>query len=249
MKKLPQSVGRWLAVALFATAFAWVEAAVVLYLRTLVDRLDPYTANPLPNIEGLTWVELVREAATMLMLATVGWLAGKDTRTRAGYALIAFGVWDIGYYLFLRPMSGWPNGLLDWDILFLLPLPWWGPILAPMLIALLMIAWGTGVTQTGLPTHRQPTPKAIWALAAAGILLALYVFMADAIRVAPQGEEALRKLLPTEFNWPLFIPALLLMAAPLVWLLRPWQGSLPAAERKLDGGRRLNDIAASIHQQ
>jgi hypothetical protein len=49
----------------------------------------------------------------------------------------------------------------------------------------------------------------------AGTGLALYVFMADAIRVAGQGVEALRNVLPARFNWPLFGIALLLMAAPI----------------------------------
>ena len=77
------------------------------------------------------------------MLLMVGLLAGRTWRGRLGYAALGFGVWDIGYYVFLKVICGWPHSLLDWDILFLLPLPWWGPVLAPVLIALLMIVWGT----------------------------------------------------------------------------------------------------------
>ena len=66
----------------------------------------------------------------MVMLLAVGILAGRNWRSRLGYSAIAFGVWDIFYYLFLKVMCGWPHSLLDWDILFLLPLPWWGPVLA-----------------------------------------------------------------------------------------------------------------------
>ena len=73
--------------------------------------------------------------------------AGRTWRARLGYAAIAFGSWDILYYVFLRIISGWPASLFDWDILFLLPLPWWGPVLAPVCIASLMIVWGTLVTQ------------------------------------------------------------------------------------------------------
>ena len=93
-------------------------------------------------------VELWREAATLVMLATLGMLAGRTWRRRAGYAALAFGAWDIFYYVFLRIISGWPRTLLDWDILFLLPLPWWGPVLAPVSIALVMILWGTLATQS-----------------------------------------------------------------------------------------------------
>jgi hypothetical protein len=194
---------------------AWVEAAVVYYLRTLVDRIDPYQANPLPIATGLGEAELVREIATLVMLLTVGWLAGAAWRSRLGYSLMAFGIWDIFYYVFLRVMTGRPKSLLDWDILFLIPLPWWGPVWAPVSIALLMILWGTFVTQF----ERAPAPMCSnWkslALGGAGVVLALFVFMADSIQTADKGAEALRAMLPTRFNWPLFSVALLLMAFPL----------------------------------
>lgn len=210
---------RWITVAFFAIAFAWVEAAIVFYLRTMVDRLEPYQPSPLPLLGGIAWVEVVREAATLIMLATVGIIAGKNRASRTGYALLAFGIWDIFYYVFLVPMTGWPNSLLDWDILFLIPLPWWGPVLAPTLIAALMITWGTLVTQTPRLQPCAFANRRVLAVAGLGILLALYVFMADAIRVAPQGETALRELLPERFNWPLFILALGLMATPVAQLL------------------------------
>ena len=206
---------RWLIVATFAVAMAWVEAAVVYYLRTLVNRIEPYQSNPLPIATGLGEAELVRELATLVMLVTVGWLAGTTVRSRLGYALVAFGVWDIFYYVFLKVMTGWPSSLVDWDILFLIPLPWWGPVWAPAAIALLMIFWGTSVTQFERPSApRGSNGKAI-GFAALGVMLALYVFMADAIRVADQGTDALRTVLPVWFNWPLFAVALTLMGVPV----------------------------------
>lgn len=204
-------------VVLFAAAFAWVEAAVVFYLRTLVGRVEPHQPNPLPAGPNpdLVWVELVREAATLLMLLGVGWLAGRTWRSRLGYTLVTFGVWDLLYYVFLRAMTGWPRSVRDWDVLFLIPLPWWGPVLSPMMIAALMILGGTLVAQFDSP-ERPVWPARGWVITnAVGMLLALYVFMADALRVAPLGEQALRDLLPTEFNWPLFLVAFGLMAAPL----------------------------------
>ncbi len=139
---------RWAIVMAFAIAMAWVEAASVFYIRALVDRIEPYQADPLPMNGALGNVELWREAATLVMIATLGLLAGRTWRRRAGYAALAFGAWDIFYYVFLRLISGWPRTLLDWDILFLLPLPWWGPVLAPVSIALVMILWGTLATQS-----------------------------------------------------------------------------------------------------
>src|SRR4051794_12699294 len=124
----------WLVVG-FAIAMAWVESACVFYIRTMVGRLEPYQANPLPIDSLLGTVELVREAATLLMLLAVGALAGQRWQTRLGYSALAFGVWDISYYVFLAVICGWPKSLFDWDVLFLIPLPWWGPVLAPVCIA------------------------------------------------------------------------------------------------------------------
>src|SRR5690349_18541742 len=63
---------RWTIVVIYAIAMAWVEAAVVYYLRTMIHRLDPYQPNPLPVIGYLGPVEAIREAATLVMLLTVG---------------------------------------------------------------------------------------------------------------------------------------------------------------------------------
>lgn len=202
---------RWAIVMAYAIAMAWLEAACVLYIRTLVDRLEPYQAHPLPMNATLGNVELWREAATLVMIATMALLAGRTWRRRAGYAALAFGVWDIFYYVFLRLMCGWPRTLLDWDVLFLLPLPWWGPVLAPISIALLLILWGTLATQSD---HHASSARWPWAPGSVGIVLALAVFMIDAWRAVPHGRDAVLQVLPTTFNWPLFSLALLLMALP-----------------------------------
>jgi hypothetical protein len=202
---------RWAIVMAFAIAMAWVEAASVFYIRALVDRIEPYQANPLPIHGALGNVELWREASTLVMIATVGLLAGRTWRRRVGYAALAFGAWDIFYYVFLRVISGWPRTLLDWDILFLLPLPWWGPVLAPVSIALVLILWGTLATQSN---DAATGARWTWALGWIGIVLALAVFMVDAWRALPHGRDAVLRVLPTRFNWPLFWVALLLMALP-----------------------------------
>jgi hypothetical protein len=207
---------RWSLVVLFALAMAWMESATVFYLRTLVGRVDPYQIAPLPPHPLLGNIELIREIATLVMLFTVGWLAGREFRTRFAYMLIAFGVWDIFYYVFLAMMGPWPRSVMDWDVLFLIPLPWWGPVLAPCIIAGLMVIGGTLVTQfQNGDGPLWPSFKSV-CLNWLGIVLALYVFMEHAIHVLPQGEAALRRILPTQFNWPLFVLALLLMSVALV---------------------------------
>jgi hypothetical protein len=156
----------------------------------------------------------------MVMLLAAGWLAGRDLRSRFGAFLAAFGVWDIFYYVFLIPLSGWPRSPGDWDLLFLIPLPWWGPVWAPVSIACLMVAYGSMLHLARGPLPAGCAGPRVWLSFAAGIGLALYVFMADAIRVAPQGRGALLAMLPERFLWAPFLAAWLLMAAPVAWTAR-----------------------------
>lgn len=207
---------RWIAVVLFATAMAWMESATVVYLRTLVGRLEPYQAHPLPISPHLSWVEIVREAATIAMLGTAGWLAGKTPRSRFAYFLLAFGVWDILYYVFLAVIGPWPRSVLDWDILFLIPLPWWGPLLAPASIAFLMVLGATLIV-IGEEQGRPVWPdRRSWGINLAGGGIALGVFMTDAAQALLYGNKELGAILPTRFNWPLFLIALAMMAVPVV---------------------------------
>jgi hypothetical protein len=207
---------RWWMVVIYAMAMAWVESAVVFYLRSMMGRIEPYQPNPLPVIGGFASVELPREFATLVMLFAIGMLAGRTWRARFGYAVIAFSVWDIFYYVFLKMICDWPHSLLDWDILFLLPLPWWGPVLAPILISLLMILWGTFASQFEDVSTLKRSFRHVWLLNFAGVILALYVFMANSITAAHHGLDAIRTALPEGFNWPLFCVALALMAAPIM---------------------------------
>jgi hypothetical protein len=159
---------------------------------------------------------LIREAATLIMLLIAGLLAGRTWRSRLAYTLIAFGVWDIFYYVFLAVITQWPRSIMDWDVLFLIPLPWWGPVLAPVLIALLMIVGGTLAVQADRPDRPiWPNWKA-WLLNLSGVVLALIIFMLPALQSISNGAESVRQALPNEFNWPPFTIALLLMAAPIV---------------------------------
>ncbi len=133
---------RWWFAVLFAVAMAWMEAAVVFYLRTLVGRIDPYQARPLPVSAGLAGAEIVREAATMIMLGCVGCLAGRTWRSRIGYLLVAFGVWDIFYYVFTKIITGWPQSFLDMDVLAITPGVWAGPMISAIVVSSSLLILG-----------------------------------------------------------------------------------------------------------
>jgi hypothetical protein len=140
MKK--ESVKTIWIVTVYAIAMGLLEAAVVVYLRYLYYP-DGF-AFPLkgfidPAVLGVEWA---REFATIVMLVTIGMLAApkKSWFTKFAYFIYAFAIWDIFYYVFLKLFLGWPASLLTMDILFMIPWPWAGPVLAPLLCTVVMIA-------------------------------------------------------------------------------------------------------------
>ena len=133
-------VRQFVLITLFATAFGFVEASVVVYLRAAAGLLPAYTGSLAdvqrsPEIyqqaqsvsklpQSLVTIEVYREAATLIMLTTVALLAAGTTRERWAAFLWAFAFWDIFYYVGLWTTIRWPKSLKDLDVLFLIPVPW-----------------------------------------------------------------------------------------------------------------------------
>ena len=198
-------------VAMYAIAMAYVEGAVVTYLREIYGIED--LVRDLPNrSDRLTAIEIGREVMTMVMLLSVGWIAGRKLQDKLGHFIFAFGLWDIAYYGWLSAFNGWPRSPLDWDVLFLIPVPWWGPVLAPALIAGVMCIGGAAAV---LGADRGVHWRLSWtnaAVAATGIAVVLYTFTADALGALPDGREAVERVRPSDFEWPLFILGFVVMS-------------------------------------
>jgi hypothetical protein len=140
---------------LFATAFGFVEASVVVYLRAAAGLLPGYTGSLAdvqrsPEIyqqgqsisqlpQSLVTIEVYRETATMIMLVTVVLLAAGTTRERWAAFLWVFAFWDIFYYVGLWATVRWPTSLKDVDVLFLIPVPWIAQVWFPVLVSLLTL--------------------------------------------------------------------------------------------------------------
>lgn len=126
----------WL--TLFSIAMGFLETAVVVYLRELYyPQGFSFPLKPIPP--GLALTEFMREAATLVMLVGVGILSGRNRSERFVHFLYSFALWDLCYYLFLKVILNWPDSLFTWDILFLIPVPWVGPVLAPCILCLAMV--------------------------------------------------------------------------------------------------------------
>jgi hypothetical protein len=199
------------AVGAFAVAMANVEAAAVVYLREAYG-IDDILRDMPQRADRLTAIEIGREAATMMMLLTLGVAVGRRLQDRIGYFVLAFGAWDIAYYGWLAMFEGWPRSPLDWDILFLIPLPWWGPVIAPASIAAMMCVGGAAAV---VGVDRGVGWRMSWTnagIAFAGIVVVLYTFMADAIWAVPDGGEAVQRVRPSDFEWGLFVVGFTVMS-------------------------------------
>ena len=200
MKRL---VSRIIWISIFSIAMAYLEAAIVVYLRRLFGIGDLFLQVP-PFDPQIAVIELGRELATLIMLLAIGWIAGHNIQSRLSFTFIAFGVWDIFYYVWLNIFIGWPTSLLDPDLLFLIPLPWWGPVLSPVLISILMITGGMAVLREIEHKAFIHFSLSFWIPLILGVLMMLYSFMADAIQILPASSSVLNDLRPTQFNWPVF---------------------------------------------
>lgn len=153
---LPLTRKRLTISGVFAAAFGFVEAAVVVYLRAAAGLLPGYqgTLSDVVRLSGefyqqsqaitqfpqsLLTVEVFREAATIVMLASVALLTSSNDRARGATFLWTFAIWDIVYYAALWALVRWPGSLKDADVLFLIPVPWVSPVWFPLLVSVLAI--------------------------------------------------------------------------------------------------------------
>ena len=204
-----------LTVVVFAVAMAYLESAVVVYLQRALaitpDQLFPLRG---PDMVGdLAAIEVGREFATVVMLAAVGCLVGWKWLDRLAWTAVAFGVWDICYYAWLWVFIGWPHSPATWDVLFLIPVPWAGPIWAPIAVSVALIGFGLAAAYR-VRAGRIPR-VAVWhaAAAVAGGLVVVVAFIANAPALLSGG-------VPGWFPWPVFVCGMALAGWPALSSLR-----------------------------
>ncbi len=200
----------WL--SLFAVTMAYLESAVVVYLRALYYP-DGFEFPLVVIVDRMAAIEIGREAATILMLLTVAALSGATAWERFALFCFTFGVWDICYYVWLSVFLGWPPSLLTTDVLFLIPAPWIGPVLAPLLVSCCLIAAAGVILRLARRGARFGLAAPAWIPAIAGGVLVLLAFMLD-FRVVLRGD------MPPPFRWWLFGAGIGLGMAALLFGVR-----------------------------
>lgn len=211
-------------VVLFSTAFGYLEASVVVYLRHIYDPIrsqlhpgkPPGELFPMiteeqlraqgPEYTRLLVAELGREFCTLVMLAAVALAVSANARQWLAAFVLAFGVWDLVFYLGLKALIDWPASWMTWDILFLLPLPWVGPVLSPCIVAASMVVGGMVVLRRELGGPGLRLGAVHWAGLIGGGIILMVAFMWD-------WRNTMAGNWPNPFNWPLFVVGELLSVA------------------------------------
>jgi len=211
--------GKYLWLTIFAVAMGALEAIVVVYLRQLYypDGFDfPIPVFPRQMIA----TEWFREFATILMLLGVGYIAGKNFLTRFAWFLYVFAVWDIFYYVWLKALLNWPSSLLTCDVLFLIPIPWISPVLAPVICSVTMILVAAAIIKIEKSGFKASIRWYEWIAVLTGAILILRTFIQDysgiITREGGWGDflnltenkvfmMAVSRYHPQWYNWPLFI--------------------------------------------
>ena len=210
----------WLRVVnatLYAVAMAYLESAIVVYLRRLYYPQGfgfPLVIIDIPTL----LLELGREAATIVMLAAVGIAAGRTKVGKLAYFLFLFGVWDIWYYIWLKAFVDWPSSLLTWDVLFLIPVPWVGPVLAPVTVALTMIGMGLMLLYLEQRGPVVPAGALMWLAQIVACLIVIVSFTMDVVPRLPNNGALLAQWTPTYYRWWMLILGQVLAIGTFV----PW---------------------------
>jgi len=188
---------KFLLLAIFAIAFAYIEAGVVVYLRELYYPEGfsfPLKLMPL----RIFLVELGRELSTLVVLFTAGIISGKNLGERLAYFLYGFALWDIFYYFWLKIILNWPESLLTWDILFLIPVLWTGPVLAPIIVSLTLLLFAFAMVYFSEKKFPVKMSRLNWLLLISATLLVFLSFIWN-------FPSIIKEEIPKKFLWEFFL--------------------------------------------
>ncbi len=201
---------RLICVSLFAIAMGLLEAICVVYIRQILFPPDGNITNtPISNFDFA--LETIRESMTIIMLTTLSILAAFNWRTRLAMFFLAFGIWDIFYYVGLKIFLDWPEFIMDWDTLFLIPVAWYSPILVPVLISIYFIIGSIFIVLHESNGTTLNFGFRVIILQFLGFIVWFYSFIKDSAMISENGYANV------EYSWGLFFLGLLLSISSLTF--------------------------------
>lgn len=174
----------------FSIAFGYIEAAVVVYLREIFHPdgfIFPMAVFGKDAVSArLLLTEIGREAATIVLIFTGAWLFGRNRQQRFAYFLVIFAIWDIFYYVWLKALLNWPASIMDWDILFLMPITWASPVFYPVLISMTMLVFAVVILYCSSHARPVKTTLSDWLAFSLSALIVVESFCIAGVHITEQ---------------------------------------------------------------
>ncbi len=220
----------WLLI--FAISMGFFESSIVVYLRELY--YPEGFSFPLSTIDSkIAGTEFLREFFSLVMIVSVAALAKRDFYGRFANFLFIFAIWDIFYYIFLKIILGWPASFATWDILFLIPVPWSSPVIAPIIISLIMLTLSFVIYHFQGKHITFEIKAREWLILVGGAVIIFISFVLDYLRFflahynnleqigfQKKLENLTREYQPDSFNWPVYILGILVLILSIVLIYR-----------------------------
>jgi hypothetical protein len=220
----------FLVVTIFSIAMGLLESAVVVYLREIYYKTG-FRFPLVPIDKNIGTVELFRELATIIMLLSIGYLAGKNITSRFAWFIYSFAIWDIFYYIFLKVFVNWPDSLMTNDILFLIPVVWVGPVITPVIVSLTMILFAMLILYFEDKYGGIRFSFLDWTILILGSLILIVAFSWDYIQyvlkylsfreiwITPGSKlfDLQSQYIPEKFNWFLFSLGEIIIFYRIIW--------------------------------
>ncbi len=198
---------RLMPVITFGIIFGFVEAIIVIYLRKIY-----YPSQtglfPLRVVDiNIYRLEVIRESATIIILSLISFISSRKLKEVPFLFLLLFGLWDIFYYMFLFILIRWPSSIAEYDVLFLIPLPWIAPVIAPVLVSSLFVVGSIIYLVKDVSFSLRQIQ-----IFTAGITLIFVSFVLIAINILlKRGTEGFFRMTPFGFNYPLYSVGFLIL--------------------------------------
>ena len=220
-----------LLLTVFSVAMGFMETAVVVYLRKIYYP-DGFQFPLVAIDNNIIVTEIIREAATLIMLIGAGIFTGRNRSEKFGFFLFSFAIWDIFYYIFLKVLLDWPASLLTWDVLFLIPVTWVGPVIGPVINSITMILFALILTRFMDRKDSVTIKSREWFLLIMGSIVIILSYTLDYSRymINAFGFSSLfqngkaeviayaAQYVPETFNWWIFILGEIIILSGIVFL-------------------------------
>jgi hypothetical protein len=217
---------------IFAISMGFFESSIVVYLREIYYP-DGFAFPLHPIKPEIAVTEIIREFFSLVMIISVAILAKRSFYERFANFLFIFATWDIFYYIFLKLLLGWPASLATWDILFLIPLPWTSPVIAPIIISLIMIALALVIYKCHHINKSFEIKVREWIILIGGAIIIFVSFILDFLRFFIHNFEkyshhpALERLHiasseynPASFNWVVYLIGVVTLIIAIILIYR-----------------------------